>query len=168
MTSGNLVLLSVPETDLITPTLAAAYPVGAEVQVSNGATTTTYVYIYASIALTAYVPYVLDLSIKGPTGTAAVALATPGAAICVPQVAFTQYYYGFVVKKGACSVLHTTETWAAGDMLCITASDTFLSVDGSTGSTIKTVNTLGITVSAGTTAIAGTVILNGEKAVVAA
>lgn len=168
MTSGNLILLSVPETDLITPTLAAKYPVGAEVQVSNGATATTYVYIYASIALTQYVPYVLDLSIYGPNATAALAIATPGAAICVPQVAFPQYYYGFVVKKGACSVMHVQETYIPGDMLSITAGDAYLSVDGSSGATIKTVNTLGITVSTGTLAAAGTVILNGEKAVVAA
>jgi hypothetical protein len=170
MTSGINSMISVPESDLTTPTLAAAYPVGSTVRISNGLgyPDSVFVYIKAAGALTAYQPYVFDLGIYGATNSSPVTLGAPGAIVIVPQVAFTSGYYGWVLMKGYGKVLHIQETYVAGDMLQLLSGGAALVVDGSSNSTIKSVNTCGITVGAGTTAVAKTVVLNGEQAVVAA
>ena len=169
MTSGINSMVSVPESDLITPTLAAAYPVGSEIRISNGLgyPDSVYKYIKANGALTAYQPYILDLGLYGGTNSAPLTL-TAGARVVVPQVGFTSGYYGWALVKGYGSALHISETWAAGDMLQLLSGGAALVVDGTSGSTIKTVNTCAIGVAAGSTAIAGTVILNGEQATIAA
>lgn len=168
MTSGNEILFSVSEDDLITPTSAAKYPVGTEVQVSNGSTSTTYIYAKAHTTLTAYQPYVLDLSIYGAITSAPLTLAAPGAIVVVPQVAFTTAFYGWMAKKGLCSALHISQTYAAGDMLQLLSGGAALVVDGTTAQTVKSVNTCGVTITAGSTAAAFSIMLNGEQAVVAA
>ena len=171
MTSGLDVMMSVPEGDLTTPTLAAQYPVGAEIKVSNGLSypESVYVYIKANGALTAYQPYVLNLGVYGATNSSPVTL-TAGAIVIVPQVTFTSGYYGWVLKKGYGTALHIQEADVAGDMLQLLSGGSALVVDGSSGSTIRLVTTCGTTptVGAGTLATARAVILNGEQAEIAA
>lgn len=166
---------SIPESDITTPSSTRKYPMGYTIPVEdstyNGGIT-EYTYIRANAAaLTINVPVIMDL---GSTEASAVVVSTPvtlgapGARVVVPQVAFTSGYYGFVASKGFCECVHVAETYVVGDMLQLLSAGVSLAVDGSSGSTIKTVNTCGVTIDAGTTAVAKTIFLNGEQAVIAA
>jgi uncharacterized protein YodC (DUF2158 family) len=74
-----------------------------------------------------------------------------------------------MVKKGLCTALHISQTYGAGDMLQLLSGGAALVITGgSTGGTVKDVNTCGQTVTAGTTAAAFSIMLNGEQAVIAA
>ncbi len=159
--------------DLTTPTSTAQYPLGL-VKVFKDTTNNTiakYIYVKAHAALTAYQPYVLD-----PTGTAGAdfttlapaTIAAPGAQVVIPQVAFTSGYFGFVLLAGVGKVLMTAETYAVGDALQLLNTGTALVVDGTTGSTVTSVNTSAVCMEAGSTAVARACILLEGKAVVAA
>jgi hypothetical protein len=159
--------------DLITPTLAQAYPLGYEyVEYDDSKTAIKrYKYVKSHTTLTAFQPYVV--SISGTAGaevvTAAPAtLSAPGSLVGIPQVAFTSGYYGFVAIEGDCSCLLTAETYAAGDMLQILNTGTALVVDGSTGATAVSVNTSAVCKETGTTAVKRAIYLLGRPAVVAA
>ena len=168
---------SVQESEFSTPSSTCLHPLGMRVKVeSTTGLLSEYEYICAAgAALTAYQPYIKDLG--GTTGatttinvklTAPVTLGAPGAIVAIPQVAFTSGYYGWVLVKGYGKALHYAETYIKGDMLQLLSGGTSLVVDGSTGSTIKLVNTCGQSLDSGTTAVAKAVYLNGEQAVIAA
>lgn len=176
---GNIIQLglTIPEADISTPTETRKYPLGLEITVQDSSSTTgslngtqKYKYIRAAgAALTINQPYVVELDNANVWKAGSpVTLAAPGALVGIPQVAFTSGYYGFIQTEGECEGLHIAETYAAGDHLQLLSAGTALVVDGSTGSTVQTVNTCAITVDAGTTAVAGTIILLGARAVVAA
>jgi len=177
MSQTTLVTMSVPEADLTTPSSTRKYPLGFEWVVedtnsSSGALHGRSVYKYIRAygrALTQYQPYVVELDNTSVWKAGApVTLAAPGTIIGVPQVAFTSGYYGFIQIEGECEALHSAETYAAGDHLQLLSGGSTLVVDGTTGATVDSVNTCAITVDAGTTAAAGTVVLKGRSAVVAA
>jgi len=158
--------------DLTTPTSTQEYKLGLVVSVEDSDTKiiNQYMYVKAHTALTAYQPYVLNYGSTAGAEfvTAAPAtLAAPGSLVVVPQVAFTADYYGFVLIKGNGKVLMTAETYAVGDFLQILNTGTALVVDGTTGSTVRLVNSCAVCKEAGTTAVARNVFLLGISAVVA-
>lgn len=161
------------KSDLTTPTSTQQYTLGyvyEELDTDKYAVR-KYMYVKSHGALTAYQPYIVSLSATAGSEviTAAPAtLAAPGSLICVPQVAFTSGYYGFVLIQGDGSVLMTAETYAVGDMLQILNTGTALVVDGTSGSTAVSVNTSAICKEAGTTAVKRACYLLGRPAVVAA
>ena len=160
--------------DLFAPVSTAAYKLGKVVTVEDSTTKTQKKFMYVkslSAGMTAYQPYAITF---GSTSGAEVitivpfTLAAPGLMVCVPQVAFTASYYGFVQIMGDCSALMTSETYAVGDYLRIINSGTYMKVDGTSGSTSQTVNSCGICKTAGSTAVAQAIYLFGETAVVPA
>lgn len=103
---GNRLSLG-SEDDLSNPSSTAKYPLGyiAEVEDSVTKTTKKYIYVYASAALTAYVPYFIAWSSTSGQEVIAAAMATSAAVyrtIGIPQVAFTSGYFGFVQIQGDC------------------------------------------------------------------
>lgn len=160
------------EADLTTPTSTMDYKLGEVVALSTSAASVSkYIYVRAHAALTQYQPYVLDWTTTAnedlATGAPAT-LAAPGRLVVIPQVAFTDNYYGWVLVEGQGSVLMTAETYADGDHLQLLNAGTALVVDGTTGSTAVTVNSCAMCYAAGTTAVAKACYLFGRQAVIAA
>jgi hypothetical protein len=154
--------------EFITETSAVAkYNIGAEVTVAeNGVSIpTTYKYIKAASALTAFQPYVLVDNADGIT-TAAPATSTVIKLIGIPQTAIATAYFGWVAIKGACKA--KTGIQAKGDTLEVINGGTTLIVDGSSGSPAETANTVAISSEAA--AAAGTVAVNliGKRVAIAA
>lgn len=167
------VRIALDATDLIQPTANAKYEVGTKISTADthGGAEKEYVYIKASAALTAFVPRVINIgAVEGAevVSAAPVTIAAPGAQVCVPQVDFTSGYYGFVQTKGDASVLIGAETYAVGDHVQVLNAGALVVVDGTSGATVESVNTCGISKTAGTTAQAISVYLKGEPAVIAA
>jgi hypothetical protein len=159
--------------DLITPTAAqAAYRLGDVVEVYDDTKSVCrkYMYVKSHTTLTAYQPYII---VNGSTAGAEVAtaapltLAAPGYQVCVPQVAFTSGYYGFVLIQGDGKGLMGAETYAVGDQLEVITTATAFAVDGSTGVATRTVQTCAVCKEAGTTAVARNIFLLGLRSVVA-
>lgn len=78
--------------------------------------------------------------------------------VCIPQVAFTSGYYGFVQILGDCIAKLASETHVAGDYLELLNAGTTLIVDGTSGSTAFT--TKGVAIQTGTLSGAGTTTVN--------
>jgi hypothetical protein len=158
--------------DITTPSSTQKYVLGLEVMVNTGdGYPKIYKYVKSHGALTLYQPYVLGVSSTDGSQViteAPATLAAPGQLVVIPQVAFTSGYYGFVLKQGDGKVLMTAETYAIGDYLQVLTAGTALVVDGTTGSTVRLVNSCAICKEAGTTAVARKMYLIGEKAVTAA
>ena len=161
------------EADLTTPTSTQNYPLGLPVSIYDSATKMDKVFIYvkAHAGLTVYVPYVLNWT--GTAGsevkTAAPATtAAPGQMVCVPQVAFTSGYYGFVQVKGDCTCALANETKAVGDYLQLLNTGATLVVDGTSSSTVLLANSCAVSKSATTAAANYSIILLGKWAVTAA
>lgn len=161
--------------DLTTPTLLInnSYKLGDVVAIEDTDKTAQklYMYVKSHTGLTAYQPYVLKISSTSGaeiiTGAPAT-MAAPGMVVCVPQVAFTSGYYGFVLIQGDGKVLMKAETYAAGDMLQVIDTDTKLVVDGTSGATVFSVNTCAVCKESGSTAVARNMYLFNRQAVVAA
>ena len=176
---GNLVNISGQATlgnvgDLTTPSSTQLYPLGTIMEFSNSDYTAVQKYMYVkslSAGMTAYQPYAITF---GSTAGAEIitivpfTLAAPGSLICVPQVAFTASYYGWVLIQGDGKVLMTAETYAVGDYLRAINAGTYLHVDGTSGATTQTVNSCGICKEAGSTAVARKVFLLGASQAIAA
>ena len=145
----------------------AQYNIGAEVTVANDATgfETTYKYIKASAALTAYQPYVL-VNKAEEIGTASPATSSVPKIIGIPQVAIASGSYGFVAIKGLCKA--KTGIQAKGDTLEVLNSGTTLVVDGSSGSPAETVGTVAISAEAAAAAATVDVVLLGKRVQIAA
>ena len=95
------------ENDLANPSSTALYPLGYIAEVEDSATKTVkkFVYVYASVALTAYVPYFIGWSSTSGQEVKAASMAsstTVYRTIGIPQVAFTSGYFGFVQIQGDC------------------------------------------------------------------
>ena len=171
--------IALDEVDLVTPTTTQKYKLGEVIEVVEKAATSSetasyavkkYMYVKSHTTLTAFQPYIIAFSSTAGSEVitaAPLTLTAPGSLICVPQVAFTSGYYGFVQIQGDCSVLMTAETYAVGDYLQVLTAGTATVVDGSTGSTVVTTASMGICKTAGTTAVARSAYLLGAKAVVA-
>lgn len=145
---------------------AAQYCPGEEVTVANGLSIpTTYKYVKAAAALTAYQPYVLVNDADGVT-TASPATSAVAKMIGIPQVAIAKDSYGFVAVAGLCKA--KTGIQAKGDTLEVINSGTTLIVDGTSGSPAETAGTVAI--SCETAAAAATVKVNllGKRVAIAA
>ena len=164
------------QSDLTVPTLAKnyAYKLGTIIEAEdsdNIGVVCKFMYVKSHAALTAYQPYEIAYSVSGTEVITAAPLtcAAPGVQVCVPQVAFTSGYYGFVLIQGTGKALMTTETYALGDILQLVTTASTLVVDGSTGATtLSTGNACGVCREAGSTAVARKVYLIGNMAVIAA
>jgi len=162
------------EADLTTPTSTQVYPLGYRTTIYDSATKMEkeFIYVKSHAGLTQYQPYVLNWT--GTAGsevkTAAPATtAAPGQMVCVPQVAFTSGYYGFVQIKGDCTCLLANETKAVGDYLQVLNTGTTLVVDGTSSSTVLLGNSCAVSKSATTDGTSGVaIILIGKWAVTAA
>lgn len=157
--------------DLVTPTSAQEYKLGMIVEIATSSPQVTkYIYVRSHGALTQYVPYVLDFGSTSATEivTAAPAtLAAPGRQVVIPQVGFTTTYYGFVLLEGEGKAIMTAETYEDGDHLQLLTTGTELNVDGTSGSTVFTVNTCAICGETDSDAVARDIHLINRQAVVA-
>lgn len=146
---------------------AAKYNIGAEVTVAKDgvAIPTTYKYVKAAAALTAYQPYVLKETADGVT-TAGPATSSVTKLIGIPQVGIASAYFGWVAIKGECKA--KTGIQAKGDTLEVLNSGTTLVVDGSSGTPVETANTVGISMEAAAAAATVKVNLIGKRVQIAA
>lgn len=159
--------------DLTIPTATQEYPLGSVVVIEDedSKALKKYIYVKSHTALTQYQPYIIGVSATAGAEvitSAPATLGAPGSLICIPQVAFTSGYYGFVQIEGTANCLMTAETYAVGDYLQILNTGTALVVDGTTGSTVISENSSAICKEAGTTAEAKSVYIIGRPAVVSA
>ena len=165
---GQIIARHAIDDDFINETSTTAkYNQGLEVEIANSATgfTTTYKYIKASAALTAYQPYVL-VEKASEIGTASPATSSVSKIIGIPQTAIASGSYGFVAIKGLCKA--KTGIQAKGDTLEVINSGTTLIVDGSSGSPAETVGTVAISAEAATAAATVDVVLLGKRVQIAA
>ena len=93
------------EADLTTPTTTQQYPLGAIVELEDSATKTVkrYIYVYASVQCTIYLPYAIAwTSVSGQEviGKAVSTMATPGSLVGVPPATIAATYYGFIQIYG--------------------------------------------------------------------
>ena len=145
----------------------AKYNIGAEITAADSDTgfTTTYRYIKASAALTAYQPYVLVEKAE-EVGTASPATSSVTKIVGIPQAAIASGSYGFVAVKGICKA--KTGIQAKGDTLEVLNSGTTLVVDGSSGSPAETAGTVAISAEAAAEAATVKVVLLGKRVTIAA
>ena len=146
---------------------AAQFNPGEEITVAKDGVSipTTYKYVKAASALTAYQPYVLKDNAEGIT-TAAPATSTVIKLIGIPQVDIATAYFGWVAVKGACKA--KTGIQAKGDTLEVINGGTTLIVDGSSGSPAETANTVAISSVAAASAATVDVNLIGKRVAIAA
>ena len=165
---GQIIARHAIDDDFINETSTTAkYNQGMEVEIADSATgyTTTYKYIKASAALTAYQPYVLVEKAE-EVGTASPATSSVSKIIGIPQTAIASGSYGFVAIKGLCKA--KTGIQAKGDTLEVINSGTTLIVDGSSGSPAETVGTVAISAEAAAAAATVDVVLLGKRVQIAA
>lgn len=160
--------LAVTADDLTTPTaVQGPYPMGyiayfLDTDYPNSVK--AFMYVKAHAALTQYQPYVVHGSASSGAAvyeTAAPATIAGQETVCVPQVAFTSGYYGFVQIQGRASALLINETHVAGDYLELLTTGTAFVVDGSTGSTVYSVKSVAQLLVTAVGAVAGVVQLLG-------
>jgi hypothetical protein len=135
--------------DLVTPSATALYPVGAILETTNGANVFTYMYVKSHAALIQFQPYtVVPSSTTGTAWITAAPITLPsGVTVCVPQVAFTSGYYGFVQIGGFCTAILADETHVSGDYLELLTTGPEFVVDGTSGSTTYSQNSVAIQIS---------------------
>ena len=145
----------------------AQFNAGEEVTVAKDGVSipTTYKYVKAASALTAYQPYVLVNDADGVT-TAAPATSTVGKIVGVPQVAIASGSYGWVAIGGICQV--KIGAAAKGDALEVLNAGTNLVVDGTTGATTETANTVAIACETTTTTVTAETSLINKRVAIAA
>ena len=177
-TPGNIsqVRTIINENDLLTTSTTQTYPLGLiiETQDSNATNSTPstarkrWQYIYAPNALTMYEPYQIIQS--GTAGqkyqTGAFATSNVSVQVGIPQIAFPSGgVYGFVQIEGDTTSLVTATTLQVGDFLKAYSISVALEVDGSSGSTTLTQNSVAISLAAATsiTSHAESVYLLGSK-----
>ena len=160
-------ITSISEEDLSTPSSTQKYPIGTVLKLVNSTDNIEeeWIYIQAHTTLVQYQPYILD-----HTGTQleTAAPATGAGRVVVPQVAFTDDYYGFVQVRGKSTCKIGAETYAVGDHLQVLNAGTTAVVDGTSGSTVQLVTSFAASYAAATVAAAISVYLFGDKADVAA
>jgi len=146
---------SIYENDLTVPTSAKnpAYPLGMVyhmVDSDNPNAIKRFMYVKSHTTLTQYQPYtVVGINTSGSEFvTAAPATLASGVTVCIPQVAFTSGYYGFVQIFGQCISKLANETHVAGDYLKLLNAGTTLIVDGTSSSTAFSAKSVAIQVGA--------------------
>lgn len=157
--------------DLTTPASAAAYPVGGVVEVTtNTGIVKKYKYVKSHGALTAYQPYVI-----APDATYGWLTAAPTTSttvineVCVPQVAFTSGYYGFVEIEGAATAKLPAATHTIGDTLeLLSGGSTFVLNSATSGTAVFDASVVAICNSVSTGAESAGVMLVGRQASIAA
>lgn len=160
--------------DLTTPTSTQQYELGREIVISdpdNYKSVKKYKYVKSHTTLTQYQPYVITNT--GTAGSewitiAPATLATCGLLVGVPQVAVTSGYYFWCLIAGDGKALMTAETYAVGDKLELLNTGTAFNVDGTSSSTVTTIQTAAICKEAGSTAVARAVFLVGRPCAVQA
>ena len=160
---------SISEIDLTTPTASKQYPLGTVFEFVDSDSPDAikrFKYVKAHAALTQYRPYVISYA-----GTAASEILTavpttqtsPIVEVCVPQVAFTSGYYGFVQVMGQSTAKIDAETYASGDPLeLINGGSTFI-VNGTSGTPLVDSKTAAICQATGSSAANITVYLIGNR-----
>jgi hypothetical protein len=156
--------------ELTTVSTTAAHNIGEIVTLASSSTgqVSKYKYVGASgAALTAYQPYVLTQTntiIKG----VAPATSTVSKYVGIPQATIADGSYGFVCIEGPCSA--SIYTAAVGDFLEAINAGTYMIVDGSTGSTVETANSIAVCAAVNAVSAAATkaVVLLGKPVAVAA
>ena len=153
------------ENDVTTPTstISSKYRLGQIYYVMDSdapSLITAYMYVKAHAALTQYQPYVVHgTNTSGAEFvTAAPATIAGQETVCVPQVAFTSGYFGFVAVQGRATVLLINETHVAGDYLELLNAGAALVVDGTSGATVYGVK--GVAIQVGTLVGAGSTTVN--------
>ena len=158
--------------DLTTPSSTQKYPLGATVTLEDTSKKSVkkFMYVKSHGALTQYVPYIITRSSTAGSEVITAApftLAAPGQLVCVPQVAFTSGYYGWVQIQGDCVAITTDETSEIGDFLQVLNAGVAFVVDGTSGSTTHSVNSSAVMLDADYASGGNDVLLIGEKAVTA-
>lgn len=160
---------SISETDITTPTSAPRYPLGLQITVEDSNAQDAikvFEYVKSHTTLVQYQPYVLNYvnTSAGEVVTAAPTTQTSSIVqICVPQVAFTSGYYGFVQVQGQATAKVAAETYAAGDPgEVINAGTTFI-INGTSGTPLVDNKTAMIYQATGSAAAAIAVYLIGNK-----
>lgn len=163
--------------DLTTPTSTQGpYRLGDVVRiddVDNGVKCVKkFMYVKAANALTAYVPYVVvpgavagsEWVAQSPTTS-----TTVSNLVCVPQVAFTNAYYGFVQIEGKATAALAAATHTIGDHLELTSAAVSLVLSSATsGSTSFDASCVAICNSVSTGAESASVMLVGRQVSIAA
>lgn len=137
--------------DLTVSTSTQQYGIGEKVKFigNSDGTVSGFVYVKTGGALTQYVPY--EIYHNGTTLTTR-APVTGAGLIGVPQVAMTSAYYGWLQIEGNATCAIGAETYVAGDQLEVLTTGVLANVDGSTGSTVRTVNSFGVSKASGSSA----------------
>ena len=155
------------ELDLTVPTSTQGYPLGMIYECEDSSTKTIkkFMYIYGGGGLTAYVPYAISFastSAQEITAITPASFASPGSLICIPQVAFTSGYYGFVQIQGNCTAACGTVT-ATYNLICVTP---YVTLTYASGTTTTSTNTVGFMVD-NTVAATSSIYLIGSRIVIA-
>lgn len=153
--------VSVNENDLTIPTSTRnpAYVLGGVYLFQDSSfpnAVKKFMYVKSHTTLTQYQPYtVVGLNTSGSeVVTAAPVTLADYVTVCIPQVAFTSGYYGFVQIFGDCTAKLANETHVAGDFLELLTTGTTLIVDGTSGATAFSVKSVAVQI--GTLSGAGT------------
>lgn len=161
MSFGIFTPFAIYGNDLTTPTssINPAYKLGAIYSMAdsdNPSTVKLFMYVKAHTTLTVYQPYtvVCTNTAGAEVTTAAPATLAGYVTVCIPQVAFTSGYFGFVQIFGQCTAKLSNQPHVPGDYLELLNAGTTLIVDGTSGSTAFTTN--GVAVQVGTLSGAGT------------
>ena len=165
---GHLIERQAIEEDFASKTSTVAqFNAGEEVTVAKDGVSipSKYKYIKAASALTAFQPYVLVNDADGIT-TAAPATSTVGKLIGIPQVAIASGSYGWVAIGGLCQA--KVGAAAKGDALEVLNAGTNLVVDGTTGATTETANTVAVACETTTTAATAVTALIDKRVAIAA
>jgi len=147
--------------DLTVESTTQLYGIGelASIAGNSDGTNSVYIYCLSHGALTAYVPYEIYHN-----GTTLITRApvTGAGLIVVPQVAVDSgaYFWGLIKGNGTCAVKQ--ETYAAGDQLEVLTTGVLANVDGTSGATVRTVNSFAVSKATGTAAANISVYLYGN------
>ena len=132
--------------DLAKSSATMEYPVGAKITIkdSSSAQPGEYIYVKAHSTLTQYAPYGIE---PGSGGNAEVVTAAPatiasGAIIGFALAAITSRHYCWLQLSGV--ITAAAGTVAAGDHVEVLNTGTTVTVDGSTGSTVNSIYSIGI------------------------
>lgn len=144
-------VMAINSDELSTPSADQRYPLGVEVTIQNSgsANIKKFVYLKAHTGLNKYQPYIATSTSAGIPVTAAP--VTGAARIVVPQVDVTTAYYAWFQVQGTATLKIGTETYAAGDNLEVLTTGTVANVDGTSGATVRTLNSFAMSLATGST-----------------
>lgn len=151
------------QSDLTTPTSTQVYRLGTIIETidEDAKCINKYIYVKSHGTLTQYQPYVVNNS--GTDGSewitaAPSTLASASVLVCVPQVAFTSGYYGFVQIEGESTAKVSAAATAGNEISVYNAHTSFTTTTGA-----RDVNTCGYVITATTAAASTSVLLSGFR-----